>query len=306
MNPNLQQQSRTRQAKRAWTSIELIKWTKGFFAEKGIESPRLEAELLLADVLECDRVQLYTNFEQAIDPELLARFRSHVKRRAEDHEPVQYILGHTDFMGLKLKVTPAVLIPRPETEELATWALGVLKDREGEEINVLDLGTGSGCLGLAIAAKEERVRLTTVDIETDAVSVARENAETHGLSERVTFLEGDLFEPLPAEQKAAFDLIVSNPPYINPELKNTLTPEVREHEPARALFTDGKGMAIIDRIAAEAGNWLVSGGWLGIEISPELSQKVSEALSAAGGFEDIEVEKDLSKNDRYVVAKRSE
>jgi release factor glutamine methyltransferase len=291
--------------RRIWTTLDLLKWTREFFARKGIESPRLEAELLLAGAVGCERVKLYTDFEKPLDDEVLARFRAWVKRRVEQREPLAYILGCVQFIELHLEVSPAVLIPRPETEELALWARTILKEcHERPEIRVLDIGTGSGCLALALAHGAPNVRPTAVDISPDALDVARRNAATLHLTGRVQFLESDVYAGLPAEHRGTYDLLVANPPYIDPGLKATLPPEVREHEPAQALFAESKGLAIVNRIVDEAHEWLKPDGWLGIEISPEQAGSVRDRLVAKAAFASVEIRKDARQLDRMILAHR--
>ncbi|MBI3828021.1 MAG: peptide chain release factor N(5)-glutamine methyltransferase [Planctomycetes bacterium] len=290
-------------AARVWTSLDLIQWTRAFFERKGIPSARLEAEMLLSEVLGCPRIKLYTDFEKAVPDDKLAVFRAYVKRRAEAREPLQYIVGWTEFLDLKLKVAPAVLIPRPETEELAEWAIGILKALPGECLKALDIGTGSGCLALALAAKEPRAQVTATDLAKDALGIARENAVNLKLDARVSLLEGDCFAPLPPEQKGSFDLIVSNPPYIDPAQKAALQAEVRDHEPAAALYAEEHGLAVIRKIISGAGEWLKPGGRLGLEIAPEQAGEV-KALLGTAGFAEIEVRKDAQGRERMAMANR--
>jgi release factor glutamine methyltransferase len=284
--------------------LDLLKWTKDFFSRKGLESPRLEAELLLAGAVGCERVRLYTDFEKPLEEDVLSKFRGWVKRRAEQREPLAYILGYAQFIELQLEVSPAVLIPRPETEELAVWGRAILKDwHEHPEIRVLDIGTGSGCLALALSHGAPNVRVTAVDLSPEALQVAQRNATKLQLTERVQFLASDLFAALPAERRGTYDLIVANPPYIDPGLKDTLAPEVRDHEPAQALFAEEHGRAIIHRIVDEAHDWLKPGGWLGVEISPEQAAAVCERLTARGVYLSVEVRKDARQLDRMILAR---
>lgn len=289
---------------RIWTSLDLIKWTSDFFVKKGIEAPRLEAELLLAEVVECPRIQLYVNFEKPVAPEKLARYREFVKRRADTREPLQYILGHTQFVDLKLSVTKDVLIPRPETELLALWAVERLKCVSGDALRAMDLCTGSGCLALFVASKEPRAKVSAADISAAALAIAKKNAESLKLAERVDFFEGDLFAPLPQDQRGTFDLIVSNPPYIDPEQKPTLQPEVRDHEPALALFADDKGLAILRRIVNDAGEWLKSGGWIGLEFGFGQHEAVKEIAEKTGVFSAVEIVPDGNKIPRFLQAQK--
>lgn len=299
-------------APRVWTPLDLIQWTAKFFEKKGVDAPRLQAELLLAEVLGWTRVQLYTRFEEPVPDGPLARFRDFVARRGEKREPLQYILGHTDFVGLEIRVTPAVLIPRPETEELAVAAVAFLAARgmgEGagetpRETKALDLGTGSGCLALALAKKCPAARVTAVDTSEEALAVARENAAALELAERVEFLCGDLFAPLDESLRGGFDCVVANPPYIDPALRETLQPEVRDFEPAGALFCDEQGYAAVRRIVEAAGEWLAPGGGLFIELSPEQAEQARAGLEATGAFASAETRKDARGLMRFVHATR--
>ncbi|HEY3321770.1 MAG TPA: peptide chain release factor N(5)-glutamine methyltransferase [Planctomycetota bacterium] len=289
---------------RIWTSLDLIKWTTEFFGKKGIDSPRLEAELLLAEVLECPRIRLYVDFEKPVAAEKLAKFREFVKRRGETREPQQYIVGHGQFHDLKLKLSPAVLIPRPETELLGQWALEKLKALPGEALRALDLCTGSGCIALYLAAKDPRAKVDATDISPEALAIAAENARALKVDERVAFHPGDLFAALPAEMAGSFDLLVSNPPYIDPALKDTLQPEVREHEPAQALFAPDAGTAVLRRIIDSGAQWLKPGGWIALEFG-QGQASVLEGLAKAANWQNIDVRHDDAKLPRFLVAQRA-
>jgi len=290
---------------RTWTRLDLLNWTKGFFERKGVPAARLEAELLLAHALNCPRIKLYADFDKAVEGAPLDTYRALVKRRGDTREPLQYLTGETEFLGLKIKCSRAALIPRPETEELGEWALARLKEISGEALRVLDIGTGTGCLAFALASREARAQVTATDLSAEALALAKENAVALEISEpRVAFAAGDLFGALDPACKDSFDLIVSNPPYIDPELRPTLAPEVREHEPASALFAPEKGLAVIARLVAEAPVWLKEGGWLGIEISPEQAGAVKAQLEAAKAYESIEILKDLDKHERFALGRR--
>lgn len=295
-------------APRVWTPLDLIQWTAKFFEKKGVDAPRLQAELLLAEALGWTRVQIYTRFEEPVPDGPLARFRDFVTRRGEKREPLQYILGHTGFVGLEIRVTPAVLIPRPETEELAVAACAFLSARglgEGEgETKALDLGTGSGCLALALAKKCPAARVTAVDTSDEALAVARENAAALELAERVEFLNGDLFAPLAESLRGRFDCLVANPPYIDPALRETLQPEVRDFEPAEALFCDEQGYATVRRIVEASAGWLAPGGGLFVELSPEQAEQARAGLEATGAFASAETRKDARGLLRFVHAVR--
>ena len=316
--PAPQPQPQTTQAARIWTTLDLINWTKDYFNKKGIESARLEAELLLAAVLDCARIRLYVDFEKSVAPEKLAQFREYVKRRGEKREPLQYILGRTEFIDLRLKITPAVLIPRPETELLALWAAERVKEfaaaspissGAGAEaklagIPVLDLCTGSGCLALYLAAKEPRVHATATDISDTALALASENAKALGLDSRVAFLQGDLFEALPVECKGSFEILVANPPYIDSTTRGSLPPEVRDHEPAAALFADEGGLGILRRIVKTAPDWLRPGGCFGLEFGIGQGDALKELAGQSGAFEQLEILQDSAKLPRMLVGRR--
>ena len=306
--------------------LEVIQRSSDFLTRKGVESPRLQVELLLAYVLHMPRMKLYLNFERTLtDPEL-ETLRGLVKRRGE-REPLQHIVGSVSFCGLEIMVNRDVLVPRPETELLAEEAwkfLLVVPDGnempefpsprpsplnsrgEGEGVRssmVCDFGTGSGCLALAIAAKCPTATVHALDVSEPALKVARENAARLGLGERVLFHEGDGFGALPAQ--ARFDLIVSNPPYIPSAEIETLQPEVREHDPRLALDGGPDGLDFYRRLAAEAGSRLKRVGRLMLELGDGQGRAVSELLTQQG-WTVVSVLKDYSARARILIARRSE
>ena len=193
---------------RVWTVLDLLRWTTDHFASRGIDTPRLDAEVLLAYALECDRLRLYVEYEKPVEEPERARFRALVQRRADERIPVALLTGTREFWSLSFEVTPDVLVPRPETETLVTAALERLPDAEAE-LRVLDVGTGSGAVALALATERPKARVVATDLSAAALAVAGRNAERLGLADRVAFAEGDLFEPLAGER---FDLVISNPP----------------------------------------------------------------------------------------------
>jgi len=291
---------RNKLGERTWTILELLRWTKEHFEAKGIDTPRLDAELLLAHALGCDRLRLYVEFEKPVTPEERGAFRALVRRRAEERVPVAYLTGVREFWSLPLAVTPDVLIPRPDTETLIEAVLARLPGRDAE-LSVLDLGTGSGAIALALARELPQARLTATDLSSAALAVARKNAEALGLAERVRFLAGDGFAPVAAER---FDAIVSNPPYVPEADAAGLAPELR-HEPALALFAPGDGTALLRRIAAEAGARLRPGGLLALELAPTQAGDVTQCLAAAG-LGEIAEHRDLAGHIRALSAFRRE
>jgi release factor glutamine methyltransferase len=276
----------------SWTPLKLLNWTQGWFVQKGIDAPRLTAELLLAHALGCDRVRLYLDFDKPLgDPELAA-FRELVRRRGE-REPTAYLLGKRDFFGHTFQVDPRVLVPRPETEQVVEAALAALP----EEGRALDLCTGSGAVAVSLGLARPRARVTATDISPDALAVARENAARLGAA-GVSFLTGDLFAPVPAEER--WDVIVSNPPYVPRGELDTLSPEVRR-EPRLALDGGGDGLEISRRIVAEAPGRLRPGGALVLEMHESHLHELP-ALCLQAGFQRAEPHRDLAGLPRYVVA----
>jgi len=282
--------------RRPWTILELLRWTTGHFAAKGIESARLDAELLLAHALGTDRLRLYLEFEKPVLEEERARFRALVRRRGEERVPVAYLTGAREFWSLPLAVTPDVLIPRPETETLVEAVLARMPRRESP-LSILDLGTGSGAIALALAKERPEAQLTATDVSDAALAVARKNAAALGLLERVRFASGDLFAAVRGER---FDVIVSNPPYVAESEAPGLAPELR-HEPAAALFAPGDGTALLRRIAAEAAGHLAPGGLLALELAPAQAGDVTQCLREAG-FAALACHRDLAARTRAVSA----
>ena len=275
-----------------WTTLRLLQWTQGYFTRKGIDAPRLTAELLLAHALGSSRVNLYLEFDKPLAEPELARFRELVRRRA-DREPTAYLLGAKDFHGRSFLVDPRVLIPRPETEEVLAAALSELP-ADGQ---ALDLCTGSGVLGVSLALERPGARVIATDLSPDALSVARRNASRLGAS-GVTFLGGDLYDPVPPGSH--FDLIVSNPPYVPRGELDTLAPEIHR-EPRLAIDGGPDGLAISRRIVAQAPVWLRPGGALVLEMH-ESHLDALPALCLDCGFARAEARRDLAGLPRLVVA----
>ena len=283
----------------AWTVKRILDWTIPHLKSHGSESPRLDAEILLAHARGCPRIQLYTNYDQPLTDEQRAIMRDLVKRRAAA-EPVAYLVGHREFFGLDFRVTKDVLVPRPDTETLIVEALEGLKQLA--QPRVLDVGTGSGCIAITLAVRCPQAIVTAVDLSEPALTIARENAAKHNVSDRIQFLSGDLFAPLTDAEP--FDFIASNPPYIASAEIETLQPDVRLHEPRSALDGGPDGLDIIRRLIADAPRYLLPQGKLLIEISGEQAEAVTQLLIANGSYDDIAVLKDLAKQPRVVRAVR--
>jgi len=268
------------------------------FGRRGIGSARLDADLLVAHVLDVDRVALFLDLDRPLMPEELKSIRALVERRRR-FEPMAYILGHKEFFGRSFAVTPGVLIPRPDTETLVERALEILP--KDAPIRILDLCTGSGAIGLTLAAERPEAHVELTDVSAEALSVAEANAQALGVDGRVTLLEGDLFEAVPDQN--AYDLIATNPPYIQSADMDSLAPDIAKHEPRLALDGGPDGLAAIRRIAAQASDYLGPGGTLLVELGQGQAPAVAQALEAAG-FEGVRAWSDLGDIERVVEGKK--
>ena len=287
-----------------WTIGRLLTWTAEHLKKHGSENPRLEAEVLLAHAKGCKRIELYTSFEEIAGEELRARFRELIRRRAEG-TPVAYLVGHREFYSLDFRVTPDVLIPRPETELLVVKLLDLIKARgKGAPLNVADVGTGSGIIAVTVARHAPTVQVAAMDVSPTAPAIARENAERLGVANRVTFVESDLLSATAAEP--TYDFIASNPPYVTTSELEALPRDVREHEPRLALDGGESGTAVIERLIPQAAERLRPGGSVLLEISPMLQQRVESLLSADPRLEKVSTAKDLSGRARVAQARRRE
>jgi release factor glutamine methyltransferase len=272
--------------------LEVISKTTPFFEKQGVESPRLSIELLLAHLLKKRRLDLYLEFERELDEATLAKLRELVRRRATG-EPLQYITGETEFCGLKFAVDRRVLIPRPETELLVEV---VVERKPGK---VVDVGTGSGCIAVALAKKLPAAEFVAVDTSREALEVAAGNANRHGVEKSVRFLEGDLLQALPDSFKA--DAIVSNPPYIASGELVKLPKEVKDFEPVHALVAGEDGLEVYRRLVMDARRVLSPAGFLALELGAGQRSAVEQLLVSAT-FEVAQVVKDLQGHERVIVA----
>ena len=277
------------------TVLEIIKRTTDFLEKRGVESSRLNAELLIGHALGLKRMQLYLQFERPLSETELEKIRPLVKRRG-NREPVQYIVGETEFAGLKLKVDRRALIPRPETEYLiellvARWPLA--------PTTILDLGTGSGAIALALAKAFSGAAVTALDRSAAALALARENGAACGLAERVRWLESDWFSAVPAGE--TFQLIVANPPYLSDEETNAAEPEVKDFEPVMALSAGINGAADLEKIIVQALPRLAAGGFLACETGIAQHEQLT-ALASGTGYARVESLRDLTGRERYLLA----
>jgi release factor glutamine methyltransferase len=282
-----------------WTIARVLRWAIEDFKARGIESPRLDAELLLGEVLGLDRIRLITDAQRPLTAGELERFRAMIVRRRA-LEPVAYLLGRREFYGRIFQVNPGVLIPRPDTEVLLEVALR-RTERWSMHGRALDLCTGSGCVAISFSRERPTWRVTGADLSPEALEVARLNARRLGAVWNVDWLEGDLFAPLPAG--ATFELITANPPYIPEEEVATLEPTVRDFEPHLALSGGQDGFDVTRRLIAEAPRFLAPGGVLALEIMAATGDAVAEMMRAAG-FQSVEVARDYGGQERVVSGQR--
>ena len=291
------------QGQEVWTIGRILKWTEGYFQKAGLDSPRLDAEVLLSHVLKKERIFLYVHFDQPMEAAELAAFKACIKRRVQ-HQPVAYITGHKEFMGLDFKVTPATLIPRPDTEILVEAVLQRLKaGKEAENSLIADIGTGSGAICLSLLNYLPRLQAVTVDISPEALAVAEENAGLLGLLERVEFLQGDMLEPLKQQERFSGRLsaIVSNPPYIPRGDIAGLEPDVRAFEPMGALDGGEDGLDFYRRLLADGAELLQADGFLAMEAGIRQAQQLKALAEAMPQWGRCEIIRDLAGIERVVV-----
>ncbi len=290
-------------ATQPWTIKRLLDWTQEHFEKAGTDSARLEAEVLLAEALGCQRIELYTQFDQVPDAEPMANFRDWVKRHAAG-EPVAYIVGHREFYSLKFRVNASVLIPRPETEHVVVAALEAAKEIADRPLRILDVGTGSGCIAVALAKHLTESKIGAIDLSPDAIAVAQANIDDHDVADRVKCFTGDLLAALPAGSQPVH-LIVSNPPYIGTAEEGTVEPSVDQFEPKMALYGGETGTEVIQRLIEQSVDFLLPGGRLIFETSPIIMDACIELVKARPEFTACDVIKDFAGHRRVVVARKA-
>jgi release factor glutamine methyltransferase len=284
----------------AWTIRSLLGWMTQDFSAAGLATPRLDAEVLVAHALGCDRVRLYMDLDRPLAPEELASVRGLVQRRRK-REPVAYIVGQREFYRRAFQTTAAVLIPRPDTETLVERALALLPP--AEERRALDLCTGSGAIAVTLAAERPRLRVDATDLSPTALLVAAANAQQHCVADRVRCLPGDLFEALP--EQALYDLVVSNPPYIAQREWESLAPEITQHEPRMALLAGDDGLSVLDRLCAHVESWLAPGASVLLEVGQGQAELVAERLQQRPALGEVRTHRDLGGVLRVVEARRA-
>ena len=282
-----------------WTIGKILKWTEEYFQKAQLDSPRLDAEVLLAHVLnQPERIYLYVHFDQPLEQSELTAYKECIKRRVQ-HEPVAYITGHRDFMGLDFKVTKDTLIPRPDTEILVEAVLQRLP-AAGENSTLADIGTGTGAICLSLLNYLPKLRAMAVDISSGALAVAQENSVSLGLSQRVEFLQGDLLAPLKAKGEL-LNAIVSNPPYIPKADIATLAADVKAYEPMGALDGGEDGLDFYRRLLAESGDLLKDGGFLAMEVGIHQAHQLEALAKDMSQWGKCEILLDLAGIERVVI-----
>lgn len=277
------------------TVLEAIKLATEYFEKKEIESPRINAEILLSDVLKCKRLDLYLKFDQPLKEIEVNLYREYISRRGK-YEPVQYIVGNTEFYGLVFKVDNSVLIPRPETEILVETIIN--QNKEKDEISILDVGTGSGNIPVSLAKMLPRCKITSIDISESAIEIAKINAVSNSVNGNVTFIKQNIFDdPLYFDSK--FNIIVSNPPYVDSNEYNNLQKEIVEHEPRFAVTDDGDGLKYYRRICEVAKNNLSDNGKLYFEMGKGQSKDICSIMEESG-FSEIGIVKDYQQIERVI------
>jgi len=286
-----------------WTTGRLLTWTTDYLKENGADSPRLDAEVLLAYASQCQRIDLYTSFEQDPGEQVRNSFRSLVKQRA-DGTPVAYLVGQREFFSLPFHVSPAVLIPRPETEFVVTTALDIIHQHYADQttVDLIDVGTGSGAIAIAIAKQLSQCHIRAIDSSSPALTIAQQNIAQHQMQAQVTSLQSDLLEQIPDEEQV--HIVVSNPPYVSQAEYEQLESTVRDHEPQSALLAGPSGLEVYDRLIPQAAAHLYPQGWLILETSPQLHQALTRQLNENPLYEAIGVVNDLAGLPRVITAQR--
>lgn len=285
----------------SWTVLDVILSSAEYLEGKGVGRGRLDAEHLLAHVLGVNRLQLYLDHDRPLTGEL-DDLRPLLRRRAQ-REPLQYILGRQPFRTLDLLVDRTVLIPRPETELLVDEVLAWAGSRGDERLSALDIGTGSGAIALSLAVEGSFDHVVATDVSAEALAVATRNRSELGLDDRVEFRRGEYFEPMALGEE--FDVVVSNPPYVAEVEAPDLEPEVREWEPAGALFGGLDGLNAVREIVAGAGTHLRGSGLLALEVGAGQAETVAGLLGRSGDYDDVEIRRDLAGRNRFVLARRA-
>lgn len=288
-------------AQQKWNIKEILDYSEDYLKSKGVESPRVEAEWLLSHALGNRRIDLYLQFDRLLSSSESVHYKSLLQQRL-DHKPLQYIIGETEFMGLSLLVNENVLIPRPETEQLVEKAIKLLENSSSAPLKVLDVGTGSGNIAIALAKFLPSVEVTAIDVSDAAINLAKENADKNGVSDKINFLVFDLnSDGFPDEM---YDMVISNPPYISKLEMKTLQDEVKNWEPEVALTDQSDGFKLIEQVINKATKSIHKGGHILIEIGGNEQKERVEKLLSNAGFLNVNVEEDYNSHARFAFAER--
>jgi len=274
--------------------LEILTLSTEHLRKHNVDEPRLSSELIITKVLNIKRLDIYLQFERELTDEEISKVRSLLKRRSE-HEPIQYILGETEFYGLKFNVNPSVLIPRQDTEILVQTAIALIGDKA---LSVLEIGTGSGCIAVSLAHKCRNIKIIATDVSEEVLKTAKENSVFNKVNDRISFIRQDILNESPKEK---YDVIISNPPYISKEVIETLDRQVKDYEPLRALTDGGDGLAFYRRINEIIPDILETGGSVLLEIGYDQAENVKAIYEKS--LKDIEIMRDYSGNNRVFKGK---
>lgn len=291
-------------ADRAWTILELLKESTAFLAGRGIESPRVNAEVLLGHTLGLRRVDLYARFDAPVGDAPLSVFRELVRKRL-GRVPLQYLTGSAEFYSRTFAMREGVFIPRPETEVLVETALGAVGTAETPQ-RFAEIGVGSGAILASLLLERPDATAVGTDVSDAALTLAGENARAHGIGDRVELRLGSQFAPFAPHEESSFDLVLANPPYLSEEVLSELAPEVRDHEPHAALAAGENGLAALREIVAGAWAWLRPRGVLALEIGETQGAQVADLFAASARYDDIALSKDYAAKDRVYIARRKD
>ena len=278
---------------------EVLANTKDFFKKNNIDNPRLDAEVLLAELLDMERIKLYVNFDYPLKEDEIAKYREMIKLRAK-RIPVAYITGHKEFMSLDFYVNQNVLLPRPETEILVEYLIDYFNEKDMERINAVEVGTGSGAIIVSLGHYLKDARILGIEIDKKAIEVTRKNIERYSLDDRLKVSQGNLLEPLIKRGIKNLNLVVSNPPYISEKEMETLPPEVKQ-EPKKALYGGKDGLKFYKELIPQAYEVLTENGMIALEIGYTQAEEVEKILRD-NDFIKVDVRKDYADKDRFVLA----
>ncbi|MCU0712603.1 MAG: peptide chain release factor N(5)-glutamine methyltransferase [Pirellula sp.] len=288
-----------------WTIMRLLQWTTEHLKKSGSSSPRLDAEVLLSHARNCQRIELYTAFNEEPPEEVKAKFRELIKRRAQG-EPVAYLVGKKEFYSLSFQVAPGCLIPRSETEHLVIECLdrakAIRQSSPSHSFQIADVCTGSGCVAVSIAKHLESAKIVAIDLSEDALEIAKTNVNLHGLADRIELRQGDLLNSIDNE---SLDFIVSNPPYVSESEYSDLDRSVKNYEPKIALVSGESGMELIEQLAVRGPEKLRPSGWFLCELSPMIADRSLEFIQGLGTWKNESLVKDLAGNKRILIAQKA-